>query len=125
MIAACLDEQIEFSLTLSRNRRVTKAIEASPGKSNGKPRGTTSSATRPHNLAPPDPTDRSLSTPRSQARPKKPQGKLVQASRSRMRHYAHARPHPTETRQRPLEITHPRIQAKSGGGCDPRRRLTS
>ena len=27
MIAACLDEQIEFSLTLSRNRRVTKAIE--------------------------------------------------------------------------------------------------
>src|ERR1700682_6116617 len=28
MIAACLDEQVEFSLTLSRNRRVTKAIEA-------------------------------------------------------------------------------------------------
>ena len=28
MIAACLDEQIEFSLTLSRNRRVTKAIQA-------------------------------------------------------------------------------------------------
>ena len=28
MIGACLDEQVEFSLTLSRNRRVTKAIEA-------------------------------------------------------------------------------------------------
>ena len=28
VIAACLDEQVEFSLTLSRNRRVTKAIEA-------------------------------------------------------------------------------------------------
>ena len=28
MIAACLDEQIEFSLTLSRNRRATKAIQA-------------------------------------------------------------------------------------------------
>jgi Transposase DDE domain group 1 len=28
VIAACLDEQIEFSLTLSRNRRVTMAIEA-------------------------------------------------------------------------------------------------
>jgi hypothetical protein len=28
MIAACLDEQIEFSLTLSRNRRVTKAIDS-------------------------------------------------------------------------------------------------
>ena len=28
MIAACLDEQIEFSLTLSRNRRVTTAIQA-------------------------------------------------------------------------------------------------
>ena len=27
MIAACLDEQIEFSLTLSRNRRVTTAIQ--------------------------------------------------------------------------------------------------
>jgi len=28
VIAACLDEQVEFSLTLSRNRRVTKAIKA-------------------------------------------------------------------------------------------------
>ena len=28
VIGACLDEQVEFSLTLSRNRRVTKAIEA-------------------------------------------------------------------------------------------------
>ena len=28
VIGACLDEQIEFSLTLSRNRRVTTAIEA-------------------------------------------------------------------------------------------------
>jgi Transposase DDE domain group 1 len=28
VIAACLDERVEFSLTLSRNRRVTKAIEA-------------------------------------------------------------------------------------------------
>jgi hypothetical protein len=28
VIAACLDEHVEFSLTLSRNRRVTKAIEA-------------------------------------------------------------------------------------------------
>ena len=28
VIAACLDEQIEFSLTLSRNKRVTTAIEA-------------------------------------------------------------------------------------------------
>jgi hypothetical protein len=28
VIAACLDEQVEFSLTLSRNRRVTTAIEA-------------------------------------------------------------------------------------------------
>src|SRR6476659_10989198 len=28
LIAACLDEQVEFSLTLSRNRRVTTAIEA-------------------------------------------------------------------------------------------------
>jgi Transposase DDE domain group 1 len=28
VIAACPDEQVEFSLTLSRNRRVTKAIEA-------------------------------------------------------------------------------------------------
>jgi hypothetical protein len=28
VIGACLDEQVEFLLTLSRNRRVTKAIEA-------------------------------------------------------------------------------------------------
>ena len=28
VIGACLDEQVEFSLTLSRNRRVTTAIEA-------------------------------------------------------------------------------------------------
>src|SRR5512135_258593 len=28
VIGACLDERVEFSLTLSRNRRVTKAIEA-------------------------------------------------------------------------------------------------
>ena len=28
MIGACLDEQIEFSLTLSRNRRVTTAIDS-------------------------------------------------------------------------------------------------
>ena len=28
VIGACLDEQVEFSLTLSRNRRVTKAIDA-------------------------------------------------------------------------------------------------
>ena len=28
VIGACLDEQAEFSLTLSRNRRVTKAIES-------------------------------------------------------------------------------------------------
>ena len=28
IIAACLDEQIEFSLTLSRNKRVTTAIES-------------------------------------------------------------------------------------------------
>ena len=28
VIAACLDEQVEFSLTLSRNRRVTKAIDS-------------------------------------------------------------------------------------------------
>ena len=28
VIGACLDEQVEFSLTLSRNCRVTKAIEA-------------------------------------------------------------------------------------------------
>ena len=28
VIAACLDEQIEVSLTLSRNRRVTKAIDS-------------------------------------------------------------------------------------------------
>ena len=28
VIAACLDEQVEFSLALSRNRRVTTAIEA-------------------------------------------------------------------------------------------------
>src|SRR3954447_23098424 len=28
VIAACLDERVEFSLALSRNRRVTKAIEA-------------------------------------------------------------------------------------------------
>jgi hypothetical protein len=27
-VDACLDEQVEFSVTLSRNRRVTKAIEA-------------------------------------------------------------------------------------------------
>ena len=28
VIGACLDEQVEFSLTLSRNRRVTKAIDS-------------------------------------------------------------------------------------------------
>ena len=28
VIAACLDEQVEFSLTMSRNRRIAKAIEA-------------------------------------------------------------------------------------------------
>lgn len=28
VIAACLDEQVEFSLTLSRNRRVTKAVDS-------------------------------------------------------------------------------------------------
>ena len=43
-----------------------------PGKPDGKPCGTTSSApaTRPPNPAPPDPTDQSLSTPPSQARPR-------------------------------------------------------
>ena len=28
VISACLDEQIEFSLTLSRNKRVTKAVDS-------------------------------------------------------------------------------------------------
>ena len=28
MIGACLDEQIQFSLTLSQNRRITNAIKA-------------------------------------------------------------------------------------------------
>ena len=55
--------------------------------------------------------DQSLFTPPPQARPKEPQGKLVQASRPPMRHYIHAQPQPTRTRQRPLEITDPRIQA--------------
>ena len=62
------------------------------------------------------PADQSLFTPPPQARPKEPQGKLVQASRPPMRHYVHTQPQPTQTRQRPLEITDPRIQAK-GSVC--------
>ena len=79
--------------------------------------GTTSSAIRLRNLAPPDPGRPVSVHPPPQARPKEPQGKLVQASRPPMRHYIHARPQPTQTRQRPLEITDPRIQAKRPGTC--------
>ena len=87
-----------------------------PGKTDGKPCGTTSSAptTRPPNPAPPDPTDQPRSTPPSQARPEEPRNeeKLVQTSRSRMRHRATPGRSSGQPRQRPHEITHPRIQAK-------------
>ena len=46
-----------------------------PWQFGGKPCGTTSSATQPHNPAPPDPTHQSLSTPPPQARPEEPKGK--------------------------------------------------
>ncbi len=61
-----------------------------PGKLDGKPYGTTSSATQPHSRAPPDPTSQPLSTSPPQARPEELRNKekLVQASRSRMRHRA-------------------------------------
>ena len=73
--------------------RKPDAAPASPlalANSDGKPCGTTSSATRPPNPAPPDPTRQPLSTPPSPARPEEPRNKekLVQASRSRMRHRA-------------------------------------
>ena len=69
---------------------------------------------RPPNPAPPDPTNEPLSTPPSQARPEEPRNKekLVQASRSRMRHRATPGRSSAQPRQRPHEITHPRIQAK-------------
>ena len=75
-----------------------------PGKSSGKPCGTTSSATRPRNPAPPDPTDQSLSTPPPQARPEEPQRKSwyrpadhARATRVHAPAAAHRNP-PTTTR---------------------------
>ena len=46
-----------------------------PGKPNGRPCGSTSSATRQPNHAPPEPTDQSVSTPPPQARPEEPHRK--------------------------------------------------
>ena len=89
-----------------------------PAKSSGKPCGTTSSATRPRNPAPPDPTDPSLSTPPPQAGPEEPhKEKLVQASGSHMRQSVHAPAQLTKNRRRPLEIIDPRIQAKPPTDC--------
>ena len=64
----------------------------------------------PRRLTPPSSP---LSTPPSQARPEEPRNKekLVQASRSRMCHRAAPGYRSGQPRQRPHEITHPRIQA--------------
>ena len=85
-----------------------------PRQSGGKPCGTTSSATRPRNPAPPDPTDHGPAHPAIPGRTRgtRNKEKLVQASRSRTRQ---TRPGPAVPHRnpRPLhEITHPRIEAK-------------
>ncbi|EUA23194.1 hypothetical protein I553_5656 [Mycobacterium xenopi 4042] len=61
--------------------------------------------------APPNPTFQALSAPPSQARPKEPKGKLVQASGSPTPHRATLGRIPKQPRRRQHEITHPRIQA--------------
>src|SRR5581483_1094728 len=83
------------------------------GEPDGRPCGTTSSVTRSRNPAPPDPTFQALSAPPSQARPKEPKGKLVQASGSPTPHRATLGRIPKQPRRRQHEITHPRTQAKS------------
>ncbi|EUA68955.1 putative transposase [Mycobacterium xenopi 4042] len=83
------------------------------GEPDGRPCGTTSSVTRSRNPAPPDPTFQALSAPPSQARPKEPKGKLVQASGSPTPHRATLGRIPKQPRRRQHEITHPRIQAKT------------
>ena len=100
-------------------RRAGPQADAAParplatGRSGGKPCGTTSSATRPRNHAPPDPTASPVHPP-SQARPEeRNKEKLVQASGSLMRHRVHTPAAASaQPRRRPLEITDPRIQAK-------------
>ncbi len=95
-----------------------------PGNTDGKRCGTTLSATQPHNPAPPDPTIESLSTPPPPARPEEPRNKekLVQASRSRMCHRAAPGYSSRQPPQRPHEITHPRIQAKTCARANRRTR---
>ena len=82
-----------------------------PGKSNGRPCGTTSSATRPHNPAPPDPTDQSLSTPPSQARPEEPQGK---AGTGQQITHAPPRPRPATPHRNPPTTTRNHPSTDSG-----------
>ena len=82
-----------------------------PRKLNGKPCGTTSSATRPPNRAPPDPTG--LSCPPGRPGPTRGtrnKEKLVQASRSRTRQPVSTSGDASPTRRPPLEITYPRNQ---------------
>src|SRR6185312_528120 len=69
-------------------------------------------------LLPDRPTTRRLThrpvpvRPAARPDPRNPKGKLVQASGSGVRHRTHTRPPFRKPRQRPHEITHPRIQAK-------------
>ena len=72
------------------------------------------SAIQPHNRAPPDPTIESLPPRHPRPDPRNPRNKekLVQASRSRTCHRAAPGYSSGQPRQRPHEITHPRIQAE-------------
>ena len=105
------------------------------GKPDGKPCGTTSSATPPSSHEPPEPSRQPLSTPPSPARPEDCHNKekLVQASGSRMPP-RHTRPHfrttaSTETRKSPIHgfslRQRPLVGSSPAGapaGCRPRCR---
>ena len=83
-----------------------------PRQPNGKPCGTTSSATRPRNRAPPDPT-RPCPPRHPRPDPRNPQ----QGKAGTGQQITHAHPHPRPAaphriRRRPPEITDPRIEAQ-------------